>query len=178
MYSQNVSVQIICQELVADQWMQLRDLRLASLVDSPTAFGGNFEIESAMDEAQWRQHFAKLTYVVAQVNGKNIAIMSIEILEGDFGATCWIGGCWSDPEFRGRGAMRAMFNYLDMHASNRGWQIQGLGVWIDNFSAITAYEKLGFVAMGDPQKSTRVPGKLFQRMIRNINAIAIEPKKN
>jgi ribosomal protein S18 acetylase RimI-like enzyme len=90
--------------------------------------------------------------------------MSVEELDGDFGATCWIGGCWSDPEFRGIGLLREMFNFLD--AQDRDWKIQGLGVWIDNYSAIAAYEKLGFVKMGEDTPSTRQPGKFYQRMIR------------
>jgi GNAT superfamily N-acetyltransferase len=103
---------------------------------------------------------------VATVDGKDVAVMSIENLDGDFGATCWVGGCWTDPNHRGLGALRAMFTYLDQQADIRDWSKQGLGVWIDNYSAITAYEKLGFVAMGEPQESTRKPGKFYQRMIR------------
>jgi len=56
------------------------------------------------------------------------------------------------------------FNFLD--AQDRDWKIQGLGVWIDNYSAIAAYEKLGFVKMGEDTPSTRQPGKFYQRMIR------------
>jgi ribosomal protein S18 acetylase RimI-like enzyme len=41
-----------------------------------------------------------------------------------------------------------------------------LGVWEDNFSAIAAYEKLDFVAMGEPKLSTRVANKFYIRMIR------------
>jgi ribosomal protein S18 acetylase RimI-like enzyme len=59
-----------------------------------------------------------------------------------------------------------MFEYVDQHVNTRDWSKQALGVWIDNYSAITAYEKLGFVAMGEPQESTRKPGKFYQRMIR------------
>jgi GNAT superfamily N-acetyltransferase len=92
-------------------------------------------------------------------------MLSVEVLNGDFGATCWIGGCWSDPRFRGKGLMRAMFAYID--EQEKDWKIQGLGVFTDNYSAIAAYEKLGFVKMGDDTASTRQPGKFYQRMIRN-----------
>jgi len=44
---------------------------------------------------------------------------------------------------------------------------QGLGVWEDNYPAIAAYEKLDFVAMGEPQLSTRVANKFYIRMIRD-----------
>jgi GNAT superfamily N-acetyltransferase len=154
-------------ELVPDDWARLRDIRLRSLEESPEAFGADYEVVSKFEEHQWREVFTRLSYVVTQLDGKDISIMSIENLDGDFGATCWIGGCWTDPAYRGLGALRSMFNFLDLHAKSRGWMKQGLGVWIDNFSAIAAYEKLGFVAMGEPQESSRKPGKFYQRMIRN-----------
>ncbi len=92
--------------------------------------------------------------------------MSIEVLDGDFGATCWIGGCWVSPEARGKGALRAMFNYVDEHAPVRDWSKQGLGVMEDNLLAIKAYEKLGFVAMGDKKLASEELKKYYQRMIR------------
>lgn len=157
---------LVAYELLPDAWERLRDIRLESLRINPEAFGADYEVVSNFDEQQWREVFDRLSYTVAHLDGKDISVMSIENLEGDFGATCWIGGCWSDPAHRGKGALRIMFDFLDQHASERGWQKQGLGVWTDNFSAITAYEKLGFVAMGEPQESTRKPGKFYQRMIR------------
>jgi len=158
--SNNVSVEII----QPGDWVRLRAIRLNSLLVNPEAFGGIFEIESADDEFTWRQRFEKLDFLIASVDGIDAAVMSVEELQGDFGATCWIGGCWSDPEYRGKGLFRAMFNFLD--AQDRDWKIQGLGVFTDNDLAIAAYEKLGFVKMGEDKASTRQPGKFYQRMIR------------
>ncbi len=59
-----------------------------------------------------------------------------------------------------------MLKFVDEHAQEKGWQRQGLGVWEDNYPAIAAYEKLGFVAMGEPKPSTRVANKFYIRMIR------------
>jgi GNAT superfamily N-acetyltransferase len=100
------------------------------------------------------------------MNGVDIGMMTVENLKGDFGATCWVGSCWVNTEFRKHGALRALFEYLDRNAARRDWLIQGLGVWVDNESAIKAYEKLGFVMMGEKQESTRKPGMYYQRMIR------------
>lgn len=157
---------VTCEELHPDDWARLRDIRLESLRESPYAFGGTYEAEKLFTEENWRASFEKLAYITAAVNGTDAAIMSVEVLDGDFGATCWIGGCWSNPEFRGKGLMRAMFADLDLHAQARGWQVQGLGVWTDNSSAIAAYESLGFVSMGEPQPSSRQQNKFYQRMIR------------
>ena len=150
--------------LTPNQWERVRAIRLRALEDSGHAFGGTFEAESAEDEATWRLKFDKNDFLIASVDDVDAAMLYIEVLQGDFGATCWIGGCWSDPNFRGKGLMRAMFTYID--EQDKDWKVQGLGVWTDNFSAIAAYEKLGFVKMGEDTASTRQPGKFYQRMIR------------
>ena len=162
---------VLCQELSPDEWPRLREMRLASLLDSPDAFGGRYEREIAFTEREWRELFNLNSYLVASIDGKDIAMMFLEKLSGDFGATCWVGGCWSNPEYRGIGAVRAMFDYVDSVAEEKGWQIQGLGVFIVNKSAIAAYEKLGFKAMGEVQESTRRPGNFYQRMIRGLDQI-------
>jgi ribosomal protein S18 acetylase RimI-like enzyme len=94
--------------------------------------------------------------------------MTIENLKGDFSATCWVGSCWVDPKFRERGVLRDLFRFTDDHSVERTWGVQGLGVWVDNASAISAYEKIGFEKMGEPQESTRKAGMYYQRMIRRV----------
>ena len=159
--------QIKVELLTAEHWLRVRDLRLASLKDSPHAFGGDLETESAQSETEWRAKFEKLHYLVASVEGVDGAIMTIENLAGDFGVKAWIGGCWSSPEYRGVGLLNAMMKFVDEHAHTKNWQRQGLGVWVDNHPAIAAYERLGFVTMGEPTLSTRVTGKFYIRMIRD-----------
>ena len=158
--------QIKVELLTAEQWARARELRLASLRDSAHAFGGNLETESAHSESEWRAKFETLNYLVASLDGVDSAIMTVENLKGDFGATAWVGGCWSSPQYRGVGLLKAMMKFVDEHAQEKGWQRQGLGVWEDNFSAIAAYEKLDFVVMGERKLSTRVANKFYIRMIR------------
>jgi GNAT superfamily N-acetyltransferase len=155
---------VVVELITPNEWQRLRTIRLKALTESGHAFGGTFEAESAEDEATWRLKFEKNDFLIASVDGADAGMLYIEVLKGDFGATCWIGGCWSDPQFRGKGLMRAMFTYID--EQDKDWKVQGLGVWTDNYNAITAYEKLGFVKMGEDTASTRQPGKFYQRMIR------------
>lgn len=159
---------VLCHELSPDEWSRLREIRLASLLESPEAFGSSYEREIAFTEREWRELFNLNSYLVASIDGKDIAMIFLERLRGDFGATCWVGGCWSNPQYRGIGALRSMFDYVDSVKDQRGWQIQGLGVFIVNKSAIAAYERLGFKAMGEVQESTRRPGNFYQRMIRGL----------
>ena len=153
--------------LEADHWLRLRELRLNSLRESPEAFGGNLVVESAFAESEWRSKFSKLDFLVASIDEVDIAIMSVEVLDGDHGATCWIGGCWSDPKYRGQGALRALFEYLDSCAIEKGWQRQGLGVWADNDLAIAAYRAIGFENPGFEQESERQPGRFYIHMVRD-----------
>ena len=153
--------------LKQDEWPRLRDLRLASLKENPEAFGGQFESERIFSEIQWREKFVNLEFIVASVDRVDVGIMSVEVLEGDYGATCWIGGCWTNPEYRGQGALRALFRFVDDHGVDKGWQRQGLGVWTDNERAIAAYTAIGFIAAGEKQASERQPGRFYMHMVRD-----------
>ena len=79
-------------EMFAEDWQRLRDLRLASRRDSAEAFGGNFDEEKHFTEGQWREKFEKRRYLVVTVDSVDLGVMSVENLIGDFGATCWVGG--------------------------------------------------------------------------------------
>jgi len=153
--------------LRSDDWQRYRAIRLRSLEINPEAFGGSFEAESQWSESEWRTEMAKFVALVAVHDGADVAVMTVEVLDGDHGTTCWIGGCWSDPVVRGKGAFRALFTYVDAHAAEFGWCKQGLGVWRDNDSAIAAYSALGFRFAGEPMESTRKPGLFYIHMIRD-----------
>jgi len=155
---------VVVELISPNEWQRLRSIRLQALTESEHAFGGTLEAESIETETAWRAKFEKNDFLIASVDGVDGAMMYVETLNGDFGATCWVGGCWSDPQFRGIGLMRAMFTFVDQQ--EKDWKIQGLGVWTDNYKAIAAYEKLGFVKMGEDTESTRKPGLFYQRMIR------------
>ena len=157
---------VLVQELDENQWTRYRDIRLAALESDDHAFGGNLDSERLFTESEWQSKARQYIALVAVVGAEDIGMMTVENLKGDFGATSWVGSCWVDPEYRQHGALRALFEYLDLHAAQRDWSVQGLGVWVDNEIAITAYEKLGFEKMGEKQESTRKPGMYYQRMLR------------
>ena len=86
-----MSTEITVTELSSDDWNRLRDLRLAALADSPAILAGKLDEEQNFTEEQWRETFKKLSYVVATIDGKDVAMINIENLVGDFGATCgWV----------------------------------------------------------------------------------------
>ena len=153
--------------LEPNHWQRLREIRLNSLKESPDAFGGNHDVESKMGQEEWEAKFTTLVFLIVSKDQADIAIMSIEVLNGDHGATCWIGGCWSDPRYRGQGALRALFNFVDEHAEIKNWERQGLGVWADNDGAIAAYKAIGFSEAGEKQPSQSQPGRFYIHMVRD-----------
>ena len=162
--SQNVRV----EELQPNQWQRLRDLRLAALAESPENLSGKLEEEKAFTEAQWREGFKKVSYLVASIDGVDVGMINVENLKGDFGATCWLGGLWLNPEYREQGVARALFDYMDSVAKEKDWLVQGLGVMETNARAIAAFEKFGFVQMGEPIESRGKPGYFYYLMIKGL----------
>jgi len=161
--NKKVEVSLLSQ----DEWERLRAIRIRALIENPEAFGAALEEVEAQSKEVWLKLFEKEDYLVASINGVDVGMLYIEVLNGDHGATCWIGGCWTDPIYRGSGVMRALFNYIDNHAQEKDWVRQGLGVWIDNLFAIKAYKSLGFTFAGEKMPGSR-EGKFFQHMIRVV----------
>ena len=156
-----------------DDWERVREIRLASLQANPEAFGAKYESEAIRPERFWRARLSKSDFVLASDESGDIGIMFVDQVDEDFAASCWVRGCWVRPEARGKGVMRALIEYVDSQVDTKPWSEQGLGVWVDNYSAIKAYELIGFENIGDPQPSTSQPGKFYQRMRRTTPAKGI-----
>jgi len=154
--------------LSKDEWERLREIRLRALKENPEAFGADFNEVQSRTKDGWLNDYNKEDYLVASIDGADVGMLYIEVLNGDHGATCWIGGCWTDPAYRGKGVMRALINYIDQHAVAKDWTRQGLGVWTDNYAAIQAYEFLGFSSAGEKMPGSR-EGKFFQHMVRDFS---------
>ena len=149
-----------------DDWERVREIRLASLQANPEAFGAKHESELIRPERFWRARLSKSDFILASDESGDIGIMFVDQVDEDFASSCWIRGCWVHPEARSKGVMRALIEYVDSQVQVKPWSEQGLGVWVDNYSAIKAYEFIGFENIGDPQPSTSQPGKFYQRMVR------------
>ena len=166
-YAIPVSQQIEVSLLTPNEWERLKQIRIRALTANPEAFGAKLNEVISQPKEDWLKLYEKEDYLIASSGGVDVGMLYIEVLKGDHGATCWIGGCWSDPGYRGIGVMRSLFNYIDDHASEKGWQRQGLGVWADNLVAINSYKSLGFAFAGEKILGD-TSGKYFQHMVRDL----------
>jgi predicted GNAT family acetyltransferase len=120
-----------------DDWEAFRDIRLASLAESPDAFGSTLEREQGFTEAEWRRRASGPVYVVTDPHP--VAIGGLFDNAGAF----HVWGMWTHPDHRGRGHARAILDALIAP----GTPAQ-LDVNLTNSVARTAYERYGFVATG------------------------------
>jgi predicted GNAT family acetyltransferase len=125
------------RRLGPDDWRVLREIRLAALADSPSAFGSTLRREQGFGEDDWRRRLAGPLYVV-----EDPAPVSVGGTFDNEG-TPQVWGMWTHPAHRGRGHARRILNALiPAGASSQ------LDVNVDNAAARSVYERYGFVATG------------------------------
>jgi ribosomal protein S18 acetylase RimI-like enzyme len=126
------------RRLGPDDWETFRDIRLASLADSPDAFGSSLEREQAFIEEDWRRRLGGPVYVVDDPDPVSVG----GIFDNDGIGQIW--GMWTDPAHRGRGHARRILDAVTPHLP----QVQ-LHVNITNGGARLVYERYGFVGTGE-----------------------------
>ena len=60
-----------------EEWVVLREMRLAALQESPTAFLSSYSEESAYKEQEWRAEFERGEWTIEVRNDKKIALVGI-----------------------------------------------------------------------------------------------------
>ena len=127
-----------------DDWEVLREIRLASLLDAPTAFGTTYAANAANTEAQWRDRAAGRgpgRFVLAFVDGAAVGMAGAVVnAAGEFGLIAM----WVRPAYRGAGVAAALVEATKANATARGYSRVVLDVSPDNERATAFYKKLGF----------------------------------
>ena len=133
-------------QLDADGWRDFRDVRLASLVDSPGAFGSRHADWVDASEERWRGRLTDVPLtIVARSQGAFVGVVSgvpsddhVELIS-----------MWVSPEHRGTGLAGRLIDAVVEWSTALGHDTF-LMVRDDNARAITAYERAGFTGLGVP----------------------------
>lgn len=139
----------IVWRLTPDDWQVFRDVRLASLRDSPQAFSATLESALARDEASWREGLAGRTQFVAMA-GEDVVGTAGGIVDpaGQFGE---LVSMWVSPEWRGKGVSSRLIEEVAGWAAAVGFRQLRLWVVEGNQAAERAYAKAGFTRTGRHQ---------------------------
>lgn len=131
----------------ADDWREFREVRLASLADSPAAFGSRYDAWVDAPEERWRSRLTDVPLtLVARQAGRPVGVVSGSP-EGDDEVE--LISMWVDPELRGTGLARALVDAVVAWAAAQH-RTTVLMVRSDNDRARAAYERAGFVDTGVP----------------------------
>lgn len=145
-------------------WQVLRDVRIASLRDSPAFFGGTLPAALARTPEEWQDQVQKFPCFVAVEDEHPVGMVRWMIDPPEPGAAGAAQGSaipqlismWVAPEARGQRAdgssvARELIEHVVMDAREAGYAILRLWVARENLRALRAYEKAGFRPTGRQQ---------------------------
>jgi len=127
-----------------EDWEYLKDVRLASLIDTPTAFGVTHATAKTYSDAQWRDRAAgrgQAQFILAFVDDACIGIVG-HVLSPNLELN--LIAMWVRPGYRGRGVAEVLGNSVIEHAVADRHARVVLDVAPDNVRAASLYRKLGF----------------------------------
>jgi RimJ/RimL family protein N-acetyltransferase len=132
------------RQATAEEWADLRAIRVAALTDSPSAFGATLDRELAYDEERWRSWPESCGVFLGRLDGEPVAIAGgtpdsddVELIS-----------VWARPNLRGTGAGEAVvLAVIDWARGRRAgritaWAVEG------NDRALRFYRRLGFLPTG------------------------------
>ena len=155
-------------ELTAEQWADLKHLRIMALTESPDAFSPTANEARSFDDDYWRRgaHRAAATeefrlFVVRRA-GVGLGLASAQRDQAGVGH---IGAMWIDPVLRGQGVGARLFDTAVAYLQKLGCDVIELSVTQTNVAAIALYQSRGFWLTGaaEPLRPGSPLRNLFMR---------------
>jgi GNAT superfamily N-acetyltransferase len=154
---------------VADDWAQLRTVRLAALLDAPAAFESTHVGESALGPVTWRERAGAEGHFLAFDGDQPVGLAAglwFDHLPPD---ERHLVGMWVTPRVRGQGVAGRLTAAVATWARAVGAARLSLWVVVGNESARRVYLRCGFVATGIIQP-VKAPGpqRREERMVLQL----------
>jgi ribosomal protein S18 acetylase RimI-like enzyme len=154
--------------LTAEQWRDLKRLRITALTESPDSFSPTAASALAHDDDYWRRGAQRAAdspdfeMFIVRRDGHGLGLASAGRDEQGVGH---IGAMWVDPVLRGRGVGARLFDTAVGFLRGRGCARIELSVTETNAPAIALYESRGFVLTGEfePLREGSTLKNLFMR---------------
>lgn len=159
------------RQLTEDDAAAFRDLRLAGLQESPTAFGSSYAAEKDRSLDEFAATIAKNYLVGAFLDGCLAGVAGFYQLSGE--KTAHRGQIWGDyvdPPHRGQGIARALIENILARAKGIVSQVH-LCVVTGNDAALHLYESFGFQIYGTEPDALRVDGTSYDEHLMVWRAI-------
>jgi RimJ/RimL family protein N-acetyltransferase len=146
---------VTIRRLDDSDWQLLRDTRLASLAESPEAFGSTYAREAEFDESTWRDRAVSSGWFLARDGETTQSGQSVQGIAAGYHDDSsppeqrHLVAMWVAPEARGTGIAPELVEAVVQWAREDGATEVTLGVADGNERARALYLKCGFVSTGE-----------------------------
>ena len=149
---------------VTEDWKLLRQVRLAALLDTPTAFGVSYQTAAAYTDEQWqvRASSTGTAFWLAFEEGRPVGMIGAAVSSTQ---RFNLIGMWVEPAARGSGVATQLVETVKAHATSQGFDRVFLDVSPDNARASNFYLKHGFAFMDEWEPLESHPHITVQTML-------------
>lgn len=144
-------------------WLLLKQIRLAALQDTPTAFGVSYQTAAADSDAQWQVRAAgeRTWFWLAFDDDRPVGLVGAGFRDP---ARYELIAMWVEPAARGAGVADALVAAVKARAVELGLEALYLEVAPENTRAVQFYQRHGFVFMDEWEPIDSHPHILAQNM--------------
>lgn len=160
---------ITIRQTTDSDWLDLKTIRMQSLMESPKAFGLSYAAASKYTDEQWQERAGNRTppmYFIARQNDVPIGLIGAVKAHDQFNLIAM----WVVPKHRGSGVGKALVEKVLSIAASRGESEVSLFVSPLNQAACALYEKAGFRFAEQVEALESHPEILVQRMSVDISS--------
>jgi ribosomal protein S18 acetylase RimI-like enzyme len=135
--------------------MTFKAIRLAAILDSPSAFGSTYAKESLLSDADWVKRAADWSShrsigYLAMEEGRACGIAAAFLNEHD-PTKAHVISMWIAPSHRRHGIGGLLIEAINAWAESRGAQRLELMVTSNNIAALDFYQRIGFSKTGNTE---------------------------
>ena len=157
MTNPQLNPQIISLE--ANQWQEYKKLRTEMISADYNPFGWSIEETLTLSDQDWQQKSKNNYKRYATIDNQIVGMIQLWLnTKTKTRHIASIGSVYVQPQYRGRGIAKLLLEDIQNYAKTQGVEILSLTVAKDYFSAIKAYQKFGFIKVGDLPKALKYKG--------------------
>jgi RimJ/RimL family protein N-acetyltransferase len=156
------------RSLGPDEWLTLRDIRLAALRESPDLFLSTYEKEKDYDERKWRAEFTRGCWNVCFLEEKPMGLLGVTPDPDSPADTRYLEYLWVAPSGRRRGVAGHMLKIVLDRLRVVGVRTALIWVLDGNDVAIRLYEQVGFIRTHHREPLVARPGRSEERLLMHL----------
>jgi GrpB-like predicted nucleotidyltransferase (UPF0157 family)/ribosomal protein S18 acetylase RimI-like enzyme len=152
----------------AQDWMFLKQVRLAALLDTPTAFGVSYQTAANYSDEQWKERASSAAgpeFWLAIKEDKPVGMIGGGVSQAN---RYNLIGMWVEPAERGSGMATQLVEAVKSRAIRKGHDRVFLDVSADNTRASNFYLKQGFSFIDEWEHLASHPHIMVQTMLWTI----------